>query len=104
MITTKKMDDSPERAFEAIKSGIYTILQAGKQFTQDKDWNNLSEILERDYDISRMVKSKILSVYYPENFIQIHSLRHLQVILEAFGKPTIDVKDILFLTQLDCWK
>ena len=43
--------------------------------------------------------SKILSVYYPEDFIQIHSLKYLQVILEAFGKPTIDVKHKLFLTQ-----
>jgi hypothetical protein len=95
----KKKYDSHEKAFDAIKSEIYTILQAGKQFKEDKNWNNLSEVLERDYNIYSQVRSKILSVYYPEDFIQIHSLKYLQVILEAFGKPTIDVKHKLFLTQ-----
>jgi hypothetical protein len=75
------------------------MLQTGKQFKEDKNWNNLSEVLERDYNVYRQVRSKILSVYYPEDFIQIHSLEHLQAILEAFGKPTIDVQDKLFLTQ-----
>jgi hypothetical protein len=64
------------------------------------DWKTLSEIVEHDdYNIYRLVRSNILSVYYPENFIQIHSLNYLQRILETFGESTIDIQDKLFLAQ-----
>jgi hypothetical protein len=92
--------DSPEKAFDAIKSEIYSVLQVGKQFKEHKNLETLSEVLEHDdYNIYRLVRSKILSVYYPEDFIQIHSLIHLKHILEAFGKSTIDIEDKLFMTQ-----
>jgi hypothetical protein len=34
----KEKYDSPEKAFDAIKSEIYSILQAGKQFKENKNW------------------------------------------------------------------
>jgi CRISPR/Cas system CMR-associated protein Cmr5 small subunit len=95
----KKKYESPETAFQAIRSEIYTILEAGKHFKEDSNWDKLSEILERDSNIYKIVKSKILSIYYPEDFIQIHSVDKLHVILEAFGKATNDIQDKLFLMQ-----
>lgn len=95
----KKRYNSPEEAFNAIKSEINTIIRAGSQFRVDKNWFSLSEKLEGDdyYDIHRFIRSKILSVYYPENFMQIHTTKHLAPIINAFKERSDDIKDKLFL-------
>jgi hypothetical protein len=81
-----QLGESPEKAFNAIKSEIVSILRAGKQFALNKDWTSLSQILERKFEIKRHVRSKILSVYYPVEFLQMHSNEDAKRILSSlFG-------------------
>lgn len=63
------------------------------------DINDLLAKLNQDYNIERRVISKILSVYYPSDFVHIHSQKQIEAILEAFGKPMQDVRDNFFLSQ-----
>ena len=90
---------SPQEAFNQVKSEIYSILEAGKQYNADHDIDNLVAKLNQDYSIERRVISKILSVYYPSDFLHIHSQKQIEVILEAFGKSMQDVRDNFFLAQ-----
>ena len=60
----KQKYDSLEKAFDAIKSELHSILHAGKQFKEHKNWLTLSGVLEHEgYNIYRLVRSRILSVY-----------------------------------------
>ncbi len=91
--------NTPQEAFDAIKSEIYSVLEAGKQYNIDHNIDNLLKKLEHDYSIPRKVISKLLSVYYPEDFIQIHSLNQVEIILQSFGKMTDDIHGRLFFAQ-----
>jgi hypothetical protein len=55
-----------------------SILQAGKQFIVDKDWKAFSRTVEGKFDIQRQVRSKILAIYYPEDFL--YSVMRRQII------------------------
>ena len=99
-IYDKAKYDSPEAAFKSIRSEIYSILQAGKKFTVDKDWMNLADILEGRFDIQRHVRLKILAVYYPNEFLQTHSDKDAEHIMESlFGLPKEQIDKGLFLKQ-----
>ena len=92
--------DSPEAAFEAIKSQIHLMLQTGKQVTVNKDWRKFAQVLEGEFDIQRHVKSKILSIYYPDEFLQMHSSKAAEQILESlFQLPKEQIDKGLFLKQ-----
>ena len=97
----QNMYKSPEEAFNAIKNEINTTIQAGDHFHLDKNWFSLSDKLEGGnyYNIERFVRSKILSVYYPDDFLQIHTVTHLAIILSAIKEKINDIKDKLFLMQ-----
>ena len=96
----KEKYDSPEVAFKAIKSQIYLMLQTAKQFTVDKDWRKFAQVLEGEFDIQRHVRSKILSVYYPDEFLQMHSSKAAEHILESlFQLPKEQIDKGLFLKQ-----
>jgi hypothetical protein len=89
----KDKHDSPELAFKAIRAEIHSILEAGKQISVDKDWSNFAHILEGEFDIQRHVRSKILSVYYPNEFLQMHSDKDGEHILKSLfrlSKEQID--------------
>ena len=90
---------SPQEAFNQIKSEIYSILEAGKQYNADHDINILLTKLNQDYSIERRVISKLLSVYYPSDFVHIHSQKQIKDILEAFGKP-MDEQGKFFLSSI----
>jgi hypothetical protein len=93
-IYNKDKYSSPETAFKSISSEIHLILQAGKQFTVDKDWKNFAHILEGEFDIRRHVRSKILGVYYPNEFLQMHSDKDAEHIMESlFGLPSKLMRD-----------
>jgi hypothetical protein len=91
----REMYKSPEEAFNAIKNEINNTIQAGGQFHLDKNWLSLSDKLEGGnyYNIQRFVRSKILSVYYPDDFMQIHTTTHLAIILKALQVKFDDIKD-----------
>lgn len=96
----KKRYETHQEAFDAVKSDIYDTIEAGMRFHSDKDWNNLSERVEREgYNIFRNVRSKILSIYYPSEFVPIHTEVPIDIILESFGKPTPGLDGKLFLKQ-----
>jgi hypothetical protein len=99
-IYDKDKYESPEAAFKSIKSEIYSILQAGKQFTADKGWMNFANTLEGKFDIQRHVRSKILAVYYPNQFLQMHSEKDAEHILKSlFGLAKEEIDNGLFLKQ-----
>jgi MoxR-like ATPase len=99
-IYNKDKYDSPEAAFKSIRSEIHSILQAGKQFTLDKDWKNFTGILKGKFDIRRHVRSKLVAVYYPNEFLQMHSDKDAEHILESlFGLPKEQIDEGLFLKQ-----
>jgi hypothetical protein len=92
--------ESPEKAFNAIKSEVLSILHAGKQFVLNKDWTSLSQILEGRFEIKRHVRSRILAIYYPHEFLQIHNDIDAERILGSlFGLPTEEIPGGLFLKQ-----
>jgi len=96
----KNKYDSPESAFKSIRSQIQVILDTGKKVTMDKNWSNFAQILEGDFDIQRHVRSKILSIYYPDQFLQMHSNKDAQKILETlFGTRPEETNKGLFLNQ-----
>jgi hypothetical protein len=99
-IYNKSKFESPESAYNTIKSEILSILQAGKQFAVNKDWEILAQVLEGEFAIRRHVRSKILSVYYPNEFLQMHSSEDAERILESlFGLPRVQIPNGLFLKQ-----
>jgi hypothetical protein len=63
---------SAEEAFSSVKKQLLAILAAGKTFQADKNWKALSDALEAAAsDIQSQVKSKILGVYFPNDFLYI---------------------------------
>ncbi len=78
---------------------VLSQVDSSKQYHIDHNLDSLLQSLERKYNIYRPVRSKILSVYYPEDFIPMHSLEMVETVLRSFGKPTDNVHGRLFLAQ-----
>jgi hypothetical protein len=76
---------SAEVAFTPIKHELQTILEAAKQFAIEPNWTKLSQAIEGKFEIHRHIRSKILSVYYPNTFLHIHSENDIKLILQALG-------------------
>lgn len=68
----KELD--PFRAFENIKNEIYSLLQSGELLDYDEINKNR---------ISPMFKGKILSTYFPEDYLTIFSDKHLDYFMEV---------------------
>lgn len=99
-VYNKSKFESPETAYHTIKSEILLILHAGKEFTQDKDWMALAQTLEGEFNILRHVRSKILSVYYPNEFLQMHSNSDAErILISLFGLTRGQIPKGLFLKQ-----
>ena len=78
-----RFGDTKIKAFNQIKRCILDLLECGKKGDIDGIANNM---------LSSMVKGKILSLYYPEQYLNIFSDAHLDVYLVNWG-----------LTQRNCW-
>lgn len=89
---------SAEAIFDKIKTEILTVIEAGEQYHTDHDIQSLSTTLGNYRILPKKVQSKILSVYFPEDFIQIYTLEKIQIILKSFG-ITADIQQNLFLAQ-----
>jgi hypothetical protein len=76
---------SPQAAFTQIKHELQTILEAAKQFVVELNWGKLAQVIEGKFEIHRHIRSKILSVYYPNTFLQIHSVPDIKLILQTLG-------------------
>ena len=96
--------DSPEDAFTEILTQINTIIESGKKFTKDNDWKSLSDTFERIDELARPVKSKILSVYFPESTPSINSQSGVIDILRSlFGFSNENIEDEFILNKEKLW-
>lgn len=90
---------SPEEAFDHIKNEINTLLTAAKQFHSDKDWKKFSSSVEEgDYDLFRNVRSKIVTVYFPDEFLNFHIPDLIDEALLAFDAKKMNL-DSLYLKE-----
>lgn len=79
---TSKFGDSRIKAFNAVKRNLVSLIEAGKEGDIDKIVNNI---------FSPMVKGKILSLYYPDKYLNIFSEDHLDHFLNKLGIGTEDL-------------
>jgi len=85
--------ETPEQAFEESKRLILEILDAGEKFDLESISKN---------KLQRFFRSKILCIYFPEKFIQIHSRQGVEKIanmLKLFPKEEIPKTDFFELRQ-----
>lgn len=78
-----RFGDTKTKAFNQIKRCILDLLECGKKGDVDGIANNM---------LSSMVKGKILSLYYPEQYLNIFSDAHLDVYLIKLG---LDSEELL---------
>jgi len=65
---------SSNEAFNSIKNGIIETLKAAQQLVKDKDWEKFSNKVEgRENFVSLSIMTKIVSLYFPDEFIRIWS-------------------------------
>lgn len=94
-----------EEAFKEILTQIDVLLKSGKQFTEDNDWQKLSDVYEQLDGIKSIVKSKILSVYYPNRIALINTENGIKEILKSiFRIPQEEIKDGLILKKGQLWE
>lgn len=74
-----KYGNSPKEAFGAIREAILNLLEDGKNEDLEAIENNI---------LSPMFKGKILSVYYPDRYLNIFSDEHLTHFLNVFNWDT----------------
>lgn len=95
----KRKYSSPEEAFNHIKGEISKILEAGNIFHSNRDWKKFSDIVEEnDYDLYRNVRSKILTVYFPDDFLNMHIPSLIDTALSALAKE-VNKTDKLYLKE-----
>lgn len=75
-IYTSKFGDSKTKAFNSVKRNLIKLLEAGKE-------QNVESIVDNIF--SPMVKGKILSLYYPDKYLNIFSDEHLDHFLKKLG-------------------
>lgn len=88
-------------AFDSVKNQILRIIEAGLQFQNDRDWNKISSLIDNkeNFDIYVNVRSKILSVYFPNTFLMIHSREYIDQILDYLEISRKHLGDSLTLKQ-----
>jgi len=75
--------ENPEEAFSEIKNQISGMLNAAQILEQDRDWVKFSEYMKTQRKtLMANIKSKILSVYFPELFLNLHKKALLTDILD----------------------
>lgn len=93
---TKKYGDTPEEAFNSIRTELCKLVDAGEK----DDYTMI-----RENKIAPMVRYKILAMYYPNSFLTIHSDRHLTYFCSKAGILFSDNDDELILQhRLIQWK
>ena len=75
---TKKFGTTKTEAFNTVKESLHALLAAGKAKKFQEIDNN---------PLSQMFKAKILSLYYPETYLNVCSSEHLELISTELGLP-----------------
>jgi len=78
----KKLGSSPKQAFDNLRKHILDLLEAGET-------HDLKAVIKNP--ISALVKGKILSLYYPDDYLSIFSKPHLDHYLKFFDLDTEDL-------------
>jgi hypothetical protein len=73
-----KFGSNKTEAFKNLKRALLDLLEAGKS----SNFLGINENL-----ISQLLKAKILSLYFPENFLNVCSKRHLKLLATKLGIP-----------------
>lgn len=84
---TGKFGNTKEEAFSAVKQALLDLVEKGAENTPD-----FSALEENP--LSQMFKAKILSLYFPERFLNVCSSEHLQRFAAEIGLP-----ENLFLSE-----
>ena len=96
---------SAEEAYKKIINQINILLECGKKFTKDNDWKILSDVFEKVDEIKSIVKSKILSVYFPDLIVSINSENGIKQILQfLFDIPDEEIKEEFMLNKKKLWE
>lgn len=96
---------SAEEAYKEIITQINMLVKSGKQFTKDNDWKKLSDVFERVDGLKSLVKSKILTVYYPDKMALINSGNGIKEILKSiFRIPEQEIKEEFILKKAKLWE
>jgi hypothetical protein len=75
---SKKFGKTPNRAFTSIKNSLIELINLGSAKTPD------FELIDKN-KLSQMLKAKVLSLYFPNKFINVCSGEHLEEFAELFG-------------------
>ena len=84
-----RFGDNYKEAYKIIKSSIIELLEAGKHH----DYNSIMA-----NPLNALIKGKILSVYYPNDYLSIFSREHLDYYLRSLDLDTADLmkQDVLY--------
>jgi len=98
--------DTPAQAFSAVRKDLERIAHEGLDFQKYRNWSHLSASLDdrRLFIIERHVISKILALYFPDLFLDIHSRKAIIKILKTFGISTKGIEHNLALLQSEVLK
>ena len=78
----KRLGDDYKQAFKKVRTSILNLLEAGKVHDYDEIISN---------PLNALVKGKILSVYYPDDYLNIFSNEHLDFYLRSFDLDTAEL-------------
>lgn len=93
---TKKYGKTPEEAFSVIRDELCKLVDAGEA----DDYTAI-----RNNKIAPIVRFKVLSMYYPDKFLTIHSKRHLSYFCEKVNVPfDVDDDELVLQRRLILWK
>lgn len=76
---TAKFGDSAEQAFTNVKSSLLELLESGRK----KDFQAIDQ-----NKLSQLFKAKILSLYFPYDYINVCSKEHLEIFANELNIPT----------------
>ncbi|EGP94052.1 AAA family ATPase [Nitrosarchaeum koreense] len=90
-----------EEAFSAILEQIQRIVNAGRIFVENHNVQQLSNVIDdtSNFIIHRQIRSKILAVYFPNTFLGITSMKHINNLLNYFKIPQKELGDNLTQKQ-----
>jgi len=77
---TDKFGTNKEEAFAAIKSALFDLVREGSK--ADTHFSAID-----DNPLSQMFKAKILSLYFPDRFLNVCSAEHLELLGSELGLP-----------------
>lgn len=78
----KRLGKDYKSVFEVVKQAILDLLDAGKKHQYDRIVTN---------PLNSTVKGKILSIYYPDDYLNIFSSEHLDYYLKSLDLDTVEL-------------